>query len=335
MNRTEPLAVVDRTLAAITRYERPDLDDRLRHARPRLLDDRVRVLVVGEFKQGKSMLVNGLVGAPVCPTFDDIATAVPTVVRHAEKRDDHAGPGRSTRPAPDPAQRRTERIEVPAEELAEHVCEQGNPGNREGWSHVEVGLPRPRAGRRPGAGGHPRRRRAQLGARRGDHGRAARAPTRCCWSPTPRRSTPAPELEFLRARGVGVPERGLRAHQDRPLPGVAAHRRARPGPPGHGRHRRAELFAVSSTLRWHAVLEQRRRAQRRVRLPGARRLPAQAGARPGRPAGPPRRGARRARGHRASSPANLRAEQSAQQNPEEAQRLIARADRGPGAGRPR
>ena len=78
MNRTEPLAAVDTALAAIARYERPDLDDRLRQARSRLLDDRVRVLVVGEFKQGKSMLVNGLVGAPVCPTFDDVATAVPT-----------------------------------------------------------------------------------------------------------------------------------------------------------------------------------------------------------------------------------------------------------------
>ena len=32
---------------------------------------------------------------------------------------------------------------MPADELAAHVCEQGNPGNREGWSHVEVAVPRP------------------------------------------------------------------------------------------------------------------------------------------------------------------------------------------------
>jgi hypothetical protein len=59
---------------------------RLRQARARLLDDQVRVLVVGEFKQGKSMLVNSLVSAPVCPVFDDIATAVSTVVRYARSR---------------------------------------------------------------------------------------------------------------------------------------------------------------------------------------------------------------------------------------------------------
>jgi hypothetical protein len=33
-------------------------------------------------------------------------------------------------------------VEIPAGELAAHVCEQGNPGNREGWSHAEVGVPR-------------------------------------------------------------------------------------------------------------------------------------------------------------------------------------------------
>ena len=36
----------------------------------RLHDERIRVLVVGEFKQGKSSLVNALVSAPVCPVFD-------------------------------------------------------------------------------------------------------------------------------------------------------------------------------------------------------------------------------------------------------------------------
>ena len=80
----DPVGAVERALSTIARYDRPDLDERLRISRARVLDGRVRVLVVGEFKQGKSMLVNGLVGAPVCPTFDDIATAVPTMVRYAE-----------------------------------------------------------------------------------------------------------------------------------------------------------------------------------------------------------------------------------------------------------
>ena len=42
----------------------------------------MRLLVVGDFKQGKSTLVNALVGHAVCPMDADFATAVPTVVRN-------------------------------------------------------------------------------------------------------------------------------------------------------------------------------------------------------------------------------------------------------------
>jgi hypothetical protein len=127
---TDALAVVDGARAAVARHDRPDLDARLAAARDRVLGDRTRVLVVGEFKQGKSLLVNGLVGAPVCPSLDDVATAVPTVVRHAETVSTTL-----VRPG-------GERVDVPPDDLADHVCEQGNPGNREGWDHAEVGIPR-------------------------------------------------------------------------------------------------------------------------------------------------------------------------------------------------
>ena len=81
-----PAAVdlVDLALKATAAYGRPDLGARLAQTRKRLVDPNVRVLVVGEFKQGKSQLVNALVNAPVCPVDDDVATAVPTVVRHAD-----------------------------------------------------------------------------------------------------------------------------------------------------------------------------------------------------------------------------------------------------------
>ena len=133
-----PAAVelVDLALKATTAYERPDLGARLQATRKRLADPDVRVLVVGEFKQGKSQLVNALVNAPVCPVDDDIATAVPTVVR-------------TPRPPPSPwsgrarrAPSRPERTEVPAAQLAEYVSEAGKPANRAGLSYAEVGLPR-------------------------------------------------------------------------------------------------------------------------------------------------------------------------------------------------
>jgi Dynamin family len=127
--------LVDLALKATTAYNRPDLGGRLLHTRKRLTDPDVRVLVVGEFKQGKSQLVNALVNAPVCPVDDDIATAVPTVVKNAEtavaalvrESDGNSPP---------------ERTEVPVGQLAQHVSEAGNPANRAMLSYAEVGLPR-------------------------------------------------------------------------------------------------------------------------------------------------------------------------------------------------
>jgi hypothetical protein len=71
--------------AACTAYGRDDLSARvggLGEALSAGADNRAQVIVVGEFKQGKSSLVNALLGATVCPVDDDIATAVPTSVRH-------------------------------------------------------------------------------------------------------------------------------------------------------------------------------------------------------------------------------------------------------------
>jgi hypothetical protein len=131
------LDVVDRAIGLTKAGDRTDLAQRLAHTRRRLLDPTVRVLVVGEFKQGKSMLVNALVDAPVCPVDDDVATAVPTEVRFAETP--VAAVVRSVGEHDDahPA-----RVEVPLAELAAHVSEAGNPANRQGLLHAEVGIPR-------------------------------------------------------------------------------------------------------------------------------------------------------------------------------------------------
>src|SRR5438128_2252346 len=75
--------VLDVCVQAANAYQRPDLAERLAHARARLVDPLFHVLVVGEFKQGKSSLINALLGVDVCPVDDDVATAVPTILRYA------------------------------------------------------------------------------------------------------------------------------------------------------------------------------------------------------------------------------------------------------------
>jgi Dynamin family len=141
---TAAMQAVELAIKAATAYQRPDLAARARQALARLHHPRVRVLVVGEFKQGKSMLVNALVNAPICPIDDDVSTSVPTVVQYAEnpsvtlvRSATNAGAGGAA-----DADEREERAQVPVEQLADHVSEAGNPGNRAGLKYAEVGIPR-------------------------------------------------------------------------------------------------------------------------------------------------------------------------------------------------
>jgi hypothetical protein len=128
------LAVVDAGLRATEAYGRPDLGERLDATRRRLTDPAVTVLVVGEFKQGKSSLVNALVGAPICPVDDDVATSTPTLVRYGEQAG--AAVVYAAVDGEEPA-----RAEISLEELSSYVSEAGNPRNERRIQVVEVALP--------------------------------------------------------------------------------------------------------------------------------------------------------------------------------------------------
>ena len=61
---------------------RDDLVGRLDAAAARLSAGDVPVAVVGEYKQGKSTLVNALLRTDICPVDADLVTAVPTIIRY-------------------------------------------------------------------------------------------------------------------------------------------------------------------------------------------------------------------------------------------------------------
>lgn len=129
------VAVVDLGLRACTAYDRPDTATRLTAARRALADPVLHIVVAGEFKQGKSSLVNALVGAAVCPVDDDVATAVPTYVRHGAKPEanllfEAETPRRET---------------IPLTDVRRYVVEGGDtgaPGDAVRMTGVEVRIPR-------------------------------------------------------------------------------------------------------------------------------------------------------------------------------------------------
>ncbi|GAA1348608.1 dynamin family protein [Saccharothrix algeriensis] len=124
------LDVLDDTIRSCAAHHRPDLAERLREQRARQLDPKLRVLVLGEPKQGKSQLVNAMVNAPVCAVGDDVTTTVPTFVQHAETPS--AALVRTIANTP------TERVPVPLDQLADQV---GAARTGE-LVRAEVGLPR-------------------------------------------------------------------------------------------------------------------------------------------------------------------------------------------------
>lgn len=97
----------------------------------RVRDGRFYVACLGQFKRGKSTLLNALVGEPVLPVGVEPVTAVVTVIRHGDRRFARVRflDGTSQ--------------EVEIEEIAAYVTEKENPGNSKGVAAVEVFLPSP------------------------------------------------------------------------------------------------------------------------------------------------------------------------------------------------
>jgi len=127
-------SVVDLALQACRAYGREDLGQRLGAVRRTLDDPGIHVVVAGEFKKGKSSLVNALVGAAVCPVDDDTATSVPTYIRYGEQVVAHVIH------AEEPVRREP----IAIEDIRRHVTQENVPGAAYNTSiaGVEVRLPR-------------------------------------------------------------------------------------------------------------------------------------------------------------------------------------------------
>jgi GTP-binding protein EngB required for normal cell division len=136
------LDVLDETSRLCAAHGRSDLVHSVRRKRAQLLDPGLRVLVVGEPKQGKSQLINALINAPVCPVGDGLTTTVPTVVRHAAEP--CAALVRTAAPVPGrPAADAPERLPLPVDKAAARISGGvvSGPGVG-GTTHVEIGVPR-------------------------------------------------------------------------------------------------------------------------------------------------------------------------------------------------
>ncbi|MFT3976596.1 MAG: dynamin family protein [Sphingomonas bacterium] len=113
------------------------LRERVEQLLARLKADRFQLAVVGQFKRGKSSLLNALLGAPVLPTGVVPLTAIPTFIRSADQ------PLLTARYIDGREESWREDLPELQVRLASLVTETRNPHNRKGVARVEIALPSP------------------------------------------------------------------------------------------------------------------------------------------------------------------------------------------------
>jgi small GTP-binding protein len=127
-HQLEQLAASARELETAARRFAPQLAGAAATLAERLEGGRFDISVVGEFKRGKSTLLNALLGREVLPTGVLPVTAVATEVTYGGERVVVHHLDGTTH-------------EVGLRELADFVTEEGNPGNRRAVARVEVRVP--------------------------------------------------------------------------------------------------------------------------------------------------------------------------------------------------
>ena len=128
--RREQLAAILNELADLAQgRDDPQQAERCSAGSVRLTEGRLTLAILGEFKRGKSTLINSLLGAEVMPVGVIPMTSVPLLVQHGDE------------PQLIVEFESGERRRIDLGELREYATESGNPGNHHRVRQVEVAHP--------------------------------------------------------------------------------------------------------------------------------------------------------------------------------------------------
>lgn len=112
-------------------FKSGQITDDARSAAERIAEGRFYVACVGQFKRGKSTLLNALIGEPILPSGVVPVTAVPTILRFGESL------GARVR------LRSGEWTDIAITDIEQYVSEVRNPENSKGVAALEVFAPSP------------------------------------------------------------------------------------------------------------------------------------------------------------------------------------------------
>ena len=127
--RQELIGLIDRLSSVSSSRGDDKIHENLQEISEKLVGNHFHLVVLGQFKRGKSTFINSLLGEKVLPTAVVPLTSIVTLIKHGEKEiiEVHFTNG----------QRKT----ISRPELSDYVTERGNPENEKKVKHVEVSYP--------------------------------------------------------------------------------------------------------------------------------------------------------------------------------------------------
>jgi GTPase SAR1 family protein len=127
--RQELIGCIDRLAAVSTSRGDAKIEESLDEIAEKLAGNRFHLVVLGQFKRGKSTFINSLLGDKVLPTSVVPLTSVVTLIKHGERE--------TVEVLFTNGQRET----ISRDQLPDYVTERGNPANEKNVKHVEVSYP--------------------------------------------------------------------------------------------------------------------------------------------------------------------------------------------------
>jgi GTP-binding protein EngB required for normal cell division len=124
-------AVLARLSELATEFGAEHIASAARSIAERVSEGRFYVACVGQFKRGKSTLLNALIARPVLPTAVVPVTAVPTIIRHGESV------AARVRFEDSPW------VQIPVNAVEDYVAEEKNPENAKEVTGLEIFVPSP------------------------------------------------------------------------------------------------------------------------------------------------------------------------------------------------
>jgi len=103
--------------------------DNLGEIREKLIENRFHLVVLGQFKRGKSTFINSIIGEPILPTSVVPLTSIVTMIKYGQQKKIEVIFDEGNRQF------------ISQEELPDYVTERGNPKNAKKVKQVEIAFP--------------------------------------------------------------------------------------------------------------------------------------------------------------------------------------------------